>query len=112
MEDDLGPRTITPNAILYIKDQRLLENDEDIINDNIFTISKRRIKFKREHIWRRWVSEYLHSLRERHELHKGEQTLPQIGEIVLIESESKNRREWQKGMVTKLIKGKMTSYEA
>ena len=57
-------------------------------------------------MWRRWVGEYLRSLRERHELHKGKQTFPQIGEIVMIESESKNHREWRKGMVTKLIKGK------
>ena len=57
-------------------------------------------------MWKRWVGEYLRSLRERHELRKSEQTFPQIGEIVLIESESKNRREWRTGMVTKLIKRK------
>ena len=85
----MGPRTLTPNAILYIKDQHLLENDEDITNDDIFTKSERRIKLKREHMWRRWVGEYLRSLRERHELHKGKLTFPQIGEIALIESESK-----------------------
>ena len=106
LEDDLGPRTLTPNAILYIKDLHLLENDEDITNDDIFTKSERRIKLKREHMWRSWVGEYLRSLRERHELHNGKQTFPQIREIVLIESESKSRREWRKDMVTKLIKGK------
>ena len=106
MEDDLGPRTLTPNAILYIKDQHLLENDEDITDDDIFTKAERRIKLKREHLWKRWVDEYLRSLRERHELRKGEQTFPQVGGIVLIKSESKNRQEWRKGMVTKLIKGK------
>ena len=57
-------------------------------------------------MWRRWVSEYLRSLRERHELHKGGQKFPLIGEIVLIESESKSRRDWRKGKVTKLIKEK------
>ena len=96
VEDDLGPRTLTPNTILYTKDQHLLENDEDITNDDIFTKSERRIKLKREHMWRRWVGEYLRSLRERQELHKGKQTFSQIGEIVMIESESKNRREWQR----------------
>ena len=89
VKDDLGPRTLTPNAIFYIEDQHLLENDENITNDDIFTKSKRRIKLKREHMWRRWVGECLRSLRERHELHKGKQTFPQIGKIVLIESESK-----------------------
>ena len=45
-------------------------------------------------MWRRWVGEYLRSLRERHKLHKGGQKFPLIGEIVLIESESKSRRDW------------------
>ena len=83
-----------------------MENDEDITIDDIFTKSERRIKLEREHMWRRWIGEYLRSLREKHELHKGKQTFRHIGEIVLIESESNNRREWRKGMVTKLIKGK------
>ena len=47
VEDDLGPRTFTPNAILYIKDQHLLENDEDVTNDDIFTKAEKRIKLKK-----------------------------------------------------------------
>ena len=37
VEDDLGPRKLTPNAILYMKDQHLLENDEGITNNDICT---------------------------------------------------------------------------
>ena len=52
VKDDLRHRTLTPNAMLYIKHQHLLENDEDITNDDIFTKSERRIKLEREHMWR------------------------------------------------------------
>ena len=42
------------------------------------------------------VGEYLRALRERHEIKKGGDEFPKVGEIVLIQSEAKNRREWKK----------------
>ena len=106
VEDELGPRTLSPNSILNVKDQYLLQDVEDISDDDAFSKSEKRIRVKRDHIWKRWVSEYLRALRERHEIKKGGDEFPKVGEIVLIQSEAKNRREWKKGLVTKLIKGK------
>ena len=48
----------------------------------------------------------MRALRERHEIKKGGDEFPEVEEIVWIQSEAKNRREWKKGLVTKLIKGK------
>ena len=106
VEDELAPRTLSPNSILNVKDQYLLQDVEDISDDDGFSKSEKRIRVKRDHIWKRWVSEYLRALRERHEIKKGGDEFPEVGEIVLIQSEAKNRREWKKGLVTKLIKGK------
>ena len=105
VEDELGPRTLSPNSILNVKDQYLLQDVEDISDDDAFSKSEKRIRVKKDHIWKRWVSEYLQALRERHETKKGGDEFPKVGEIVLIQSEAKNRREWKKGSVTKLIKG-------
>ena len=52
------------------------------------------------------MGEYLRVLRERHEVKKGGDEFPKVWEIVLMQSEAKNRREWKKGLVTKLIKRK------
>ena len=43
---------------------------------------------------------------EGHRLNKETGTIPQVGEIVLIIGDEKNRGEWRKGKVVRLIKGK------
>ena len=58
-EDELGPCTLSPNSILRVKDQYLLQDVEDISDDDVFGKSEKRIRVKRDHIWKRWVSEYL-----------------------------------------------------
>ena len=54
-------------------------------------------------MWTRWISEYLRSLRERHDSGKGNACNIAIGDIVLIKDEQKNRGMWNKGVVIKLI---------
>ena len=83
-----------------------MQNLEDINDYNAFGKSEKSIRVKREHILKRWVSEYLRAPRERHELEKGRDEFPEVGEIVLIQSEANDRREWKEGLVTKLMKGK------
>ncbi|PFX16400.1 hypothetical protein AWC38_SpisGene19335 [Stylophora pistillata] len=48
----------------------------------------------------------LGSLMESHRLNKVMGTIPHVGEIVLIIGDAKNRGEWRKGKVVRLIKGK------
>ena len=43
---------------------------------------------------------------EGHRLNKETGTIPEVGEIVLIIGDEKNRGEWRKGKVVRLIKGK------
>ena len=73
-----------------MKDQYLLQNVEDINEDDAFNKSEKKIRVKRDHIWKRWVSEYLRALRERHEVKKGGDEFPNVGEIVLIQSGAKS----------------------
>ena len=58
-------------------------------------------------LWSRWTGEYIKSLRERHNLNhtKGGPPIEQ-GDVVLIQSDERNRSKWNIGVVVKLIKGR------
>ena len=66
----------------------------------------KRLENAKANAWKRWKREYVHSLTESHRLNKETGTIPQVGEIVLIIGDEKNRGEWRKGKVVRLIKGK------
>ena len=49
----------------------------------------------------------MRALRERHNLkHEGKQNVPNVGQVVLIKNDSKNRGKWNIGVITKLYKGR------
>ena len=48
----------------------------------------------------------MHSLIEHHRVNRGENACPEVGEMVLVVGEEKNRAEWKRGRVLELIKGK------
>ena len=58
-------------------------------------------------LWRRWMGEYLRSLRERHRLKYGDKkcTLA-VGDVVVIQSPEQNRNCWPLGIVEQLIEGR------
>ncbi|KAL9976623.1 hypothetical protein ACROYT_G013945 [Oculina patagonica] len=58
------------------------------------------------HVWKRWKREYVHSLMESHRLNKETGATPKVGEIVLVVGDEKNRGEWKKGKVVRLVQGK------
>lgn len=60
-------------------------------------------------MWSRWTNEYVRSLRERHSTRKSgeEQTPhPSVGEVVIIQEESRDRNTWKLGIVDELIVGR------
>ena len=61
---------------------------------------------KKEHVWQRWKREYVHSLMEMHRIKRGDSNYPDIGEVVLIVGNEKNRGEWKKGRVLRHIRGR------
>ena len=57
-------------------------------------------------MWKRWQTEYVRALlRERH-VTKTTPFHPEIGEVVSVVADSKNRHEWHHGLVCELWKGK------
>ena len=103
VEDELGPRVLTPNRIIHGRDIHLLEETEE--QDSPSKMEKR-IRKAKEVMWQRWTTEYVRSLRERHDVTKRNSYHPEVGEVVLIVGDSKNRRRWSHGLVCELLKGK------
>ena len=57
--------------------------------------------------WYRWSKEYARSFRERHRRSGGEQTPhSSVGDVVIIQDESRNRHSWKLGIVDVLIVGR------
>ena len=97
----------TPNVIMWGRDAYPIE-DIELIEDDKEKLTKmnKRLEEAKAHAWRRWKREYIHSLMEGHRLNKEEGATPVVGEVVLVVGDEKNRGEWKKGKVTRLIQGK------
>ena len=58
-------------------------------------------------MWKRWSTEYLRALREKHNLrHHGEPPTLSVGEVVIIASDERNRGKWTLGIVEELFPGR------
>ena len=78
-----------------------------VINEEDVTKLHRCLQNAREPVWHHWQKEYVHSLMEAHRVNrKGKQQVPEIGEIVLVVGENRNRGEWKKGKVVHQVKGR------
>ena len=96
---------LTPNMILWGRDAYPVEDIEDSDVEKLTKMSKR-LEDAKAHAWKRWKREYIHGLMESHRLNKETGTTPKVGEIVLVVGDEKNRGEWKKGKVVRLIQGK------
>ena len=96
---------LTPNSLLYGQPNLVPELEPHHLEDRSLQKRARYLKRCTEADWKRWTSEYVRFLRERHTLkHSGEER--HVGEVLLINSEDKNRGKWKTGVVTHLIKGR------
>ena len=66
----------------------------------------KRLEDAKAHVWIRWKREYVHGLMESHWLNKERGSTSKVGEIVLTIGDEKNRGEWKKGKVLRLIEGR------
>ena len=96
---------LTPNVILWGRDAYPVEDIENSEAEKLTKMSKR-LEDAKAHVWKRWKREYVHSLMESHRLNKETATTPKVGEIVLVVGDEKNRGEWKKGKVVRLVQGK------
>ena len=96
---------LTQNIILWGRDVYAVEDSESSDTEKLTRMAKQ-LENAKANAWIRWKREYVHSLMESHRVtgNKETGTIPQVGEIVLIMGGEKNRGEWRKGKVVRLIK--------
>ena len=100
VESEAGEeQVLTPNIVMWGQGAHAIE-DIELDGDEVTKLHARLMQ-KRQHAWQRWKREYVHGLMESHRIKRGDNNYPDIGEVVLIVGDEKNRGEWKKGRVLK-----------
>ena len=94
-EDDVELPVLTPATMMYSQSNLLPEEDADAV-ENVDLRKRVRYVCRCKHVlWSRWTMEYIRSLRMRHKLkHKTKELTLKVGDVVLIQSEERNRGKW------------------
>ena len=104
LDSDRGEeQVLTPNVLKWGQNAHPIEGEED--EEETSPLNKR-LREAKNHAWKRWRHEYVHSLMETHRITCKAAKVPDIGEIVLIVADEKNRGEWKKRKVVRHIRGK------
>ena len=107
VEDDVELPVLTPNVMLYGQANILPEEEVDSEDNANLQKRTRYLRRCKDVLWSRWTKQYIRSLRERHNLtHKTKELTMKVGDVVLIQSEERNRGKWNIGIVVKLVKGR------
>ena len=99
---NLDHRCQTPNRIIHSRNIPLLEETEE--QDSLSNMEKC-IRKAKEVMWQRWTTEFVRSLGERIDV-RTRNAYPEIGEVVLVVGDSKNRRRWNHMLICEFLKGK------
>ena len=67
---------------------------------------EKRLRRAKDEMWKRCRTEYIRALRERHDVTQKKQYYPELGEVVLVVSDSKNKHESHHGLVCEHLTGK------
>ena len=107
VEDDIQLPLLTPYAMVFGQPNLIPEEDTDSIENMDLRKRAKYLRRCKDVLWSRWTEEYIRSLRERHYLnHHKEELQIKTGDVVLIQSDERNRGKWNIGVVVKLIKGR------
>ena len=107
LEEDVQMPTLTPNAMLFVGTTFAPELEAHHLEDaDLRKRAKYLLKCK-DAMWRRWSNEYLRGLRERHnQKHKKSSFTVAKGDVVIIQSDERNRGKWPLCVVKELYKGR------
>ena len=98
---------LTPSSMLHLQPTQLPGLSPHHLQETDLRKRDKYLLRCKEAMWSRWSKEYVRSLRERHRRSGGEQTPhPSVGDVVIIQDESRNRHSWKLGIVDELIVGR------
>ena len=107
LEDDIQLPPLTPNMLIHGTNITL---PEDIVDDDpeygepIPARLARHLQRCKDALWKRWTSEYMRALRERHNCYQGDSPSLKVGDIVQVKEDKKNRGEWRLAVVVHVVK--------
>ena len=106
-DDDIQLPILTPNSLQFCQTNILPELQDHHVENPDLRKRAKHIQRCKVALWKRWSSEYLKALRERHNMKHGNKVLSlKIGDVVIVRGEEKNRGKWKIGIVDRLIIGK------
>ncbi len=82
-------QVLTPNTIMWGQNSHTLD-DDDAEEEDLNKMSKG-LGMVRQHAWKRWENEYVHSLMESHRINRKTAAVTDVGEVVLVIGHKKNR---------------------
>lgn len=107
VEEDVQLPLLTPNSLQFCRPNVLPEQRGHRIENPDLRKRAKYIRRCKDTLWKRWSSEYLKALRERHNMkHDSKSSSLKIGDVVIVKGEEKNRGMWKIGIVERLIIGK------
>ena len=117
VEDDVELPLLTPQQFLYQRSTQLPEQTTHQINDLDIRSRAKYLKSCKDQLWQRWKKEYLVALRERHKIaHKKPKYQPEVGNEVIVKSDSKNRacalkESWCRSTLARMTLSEQSEYE-
>ena len=107
VEDDVALPTLTPNLMMFPQSNIIPDLPPHDIDDANLRRRAKHLRKCKDALWRRWSSEYLRNLRERHNLkHQGKLCTLAVGDVVIVKCEEKNRGRWPLRIVQELYPGR------
>ncbi|XP_078345136.1 uncharacterized protein LOC144667518 [Oculina patagonica] len=107
VEDDVALPILTPNSMMFPQCNILPDLEPHHVDDVDLRRRAKHLSKCKNALWKRWSSEYVRSLRERHNLkHPGKPCTLAVGDVVILKSEDKNRGKWPLGIVQELYPGR------
>ena len=98
---------LTPNTLLRGEPIPILEEDLENVGEEDVNKRMRFLEKSKQHLRKRFMKEYVHALEERQQRAEGNiEKIPNIGEVVLLKSEAKDKALWKLGRVVSKITGK------
>ncbi|CAB4027081.1 Hypothetical predicted protein [Paramuricea clavata] len=107
-KEEIEHPILTPNLLIHGTSAHFLEEDLEALDEkDLITKRINFLKNCRQQLRKRWQTEYLHALEERHRKIVGkDKTLPSKGSVVMITDNSKTKSKWQVGRIVDTIQGK------
>ena len=111
IEAGVGEKEVlTPNTILWGRDVHPVDDTEASDAEKLTRMIKR-LENGKAHAWKRWKGEYVHCLMESTRLNKERASTPNVGEVVIIVGDAKNRGKFKREKGCALFKERTESLE-